>query len=104
MRVAFTPEAEGDLVDIYLYLDDQSPEAARLMIGKIRARCLSLADHPRRGVVLSVRRDTEVRRILEYPFIIVYACSDELVSIIRILHGARDFQNLLDSVIGKDPD
>jgi hypothetical protein len=34
MRVAFTPEAEGDLVDIYLYLDDQSPEAARLMIGK----------------------------------------------------------------------
>ncbi len=71
MRVAFTPEAQGDLVDIYLYLDDQSPEAARLVIGKIRARCLSLADHPRRGVVLSVRRDTEVRRILEYPFIVV---------------------------------
>ena len=104
MRVAFTPEAQRDLLDIVLYLDDRNPKAARQTLQNIRARCLSLADHPRRGAVIDLRGEEEIRRVLEYPFIIAYTCSDELVSILRDLHGARDFHHILDTLLGSEPD
>jgi len=94
--VLFSPEALGDLRDLYDTIADASlAERAIAYTEGIRQYCLGLADFPERGT----RRDA-IRpglRTLGYRrrVTIAFHITDAAVVIDRILYGGRDVEGLL---------
>lgn len=90
-RVIWTPTARDDYFDILHYIAADNPEAAHRVIDKIEAVGNALGEfatgHP--GRVTGTYEKT-VRRL---PWILVYALTDEdrAVSILRVIHAARDW-------------
>ncbi|WP_442783212.1 type II toxin-antitoxin system RelE/ParE family toxin [Collimonas fungivorans] len=97
-RVIFTPEAQEQLVALYRYIAAAaSPEIAERYTGSIVAYCEGLQDALHRGS----RRD-DVRpglRITNYRkrAVIAFSVEAELVSIIGIFYGGRDYETVLQS-------
>lgn len=94
MRVAFSPQAEKDLEDIFTYLHPLNPTAAAKYLGELKELCLtSLPRHPLMG-----RYDPDIlsgtRRIGVRHYLILYDVDGENISINRIIHGSRDLAAL----------
>jgi len=88
MRVRITDPAKVDLSNIRLYLQSQSPAAARKIGRRLRDACFSLADFPhgnRVGKMAGTRENVTV-----WPYVIVYRVTDTDVQILRVWHGAQD--------------
>jgi toxin ParE1/3/4 len=49
MRIVFSPQARADLRDIFLYIADDNPAAARAVLKRIRSRISDLQDGPHLG-------------------------------------------------------
>ena len=88
MKVRITDPAKADLSNIRLYLQSQSPAAARNMGRKLLDACLSLADFPDRNRVGSVPGTRE--NVSVWPYVIVYRVTETEVQILRVWHGAQD--------------
>ena len=98
-RIIFSPEAQDDLVQLYLYITDRSGEAIALnYIERIEAYCLSFADFPDRGLnradlMPGLRVVGFERRVS-----IAFHVDGEQATFDRILYGGRD----LDAALSKD--
>lgn len=94
----FTPQAVGDLLDIWSFIAGDSPEAADRVEAAIFRACDLLADSPLAG---STRRDLTplpLRFWVVQPYsnyLIVYDPGKKPLQVIRILHAARDLPSLL---------
>jgi toxin ParE1/3/4 len=88
MRVRITDPAKADLFEIRLYLQSQSPAAARKMGRRLRDACLKLTDFPNRNRVGSVPGTRE--NVTVWPYVIVYRVTETEVQILRVWHGAQD--------------
>jgi toxin ParE1/3/4 len=90
-RIEFSPEALGDLMDLYDYIAVRDgAERAIGYIGRIEECCRSLSMFPERGT----RRD-DLRpglRVLgfERRAVIALQITGDTVTILRILYGGRD--------------
>ncbi len=97
-QVVFSPEAQDDLRQLYLYIADKSdvPRAVAYL-DRIEARCLGLANFPERGT----RRDTlwpGLRTMgFERRVTIAFIVATDAVTILRILYGGRDLEAAFDS-------
>ena len=95
-RVVFTPEALEQLAELYRYIaKEASPDVAARYTEAIVSYCESLCTFPFRGT----RRD-DVRpglRITNYKkrTIIAFDVGAEVVSIIGVFYGGRDFEKIL---------
>ena len=98
LRVTFSPEARRDLIEITDYLCHlASPQTARKYEMLIQRAVDSLRDIPGAG---PPRREfgSHVRMVIVRPYLIFYEGLPEAedISILRILHGARDIdENLI---------
>jgi toxin ParE1/3/4 len=94
-RVEFSPEALGDLIDLYDYIAVRDgAERAIGYIERIEDCCRSLSVFPDRGI----RRD-DLRpglRILgfERRAVIALHVTTDTVMILRILYGGRDLETV----------
>jgi plasmid stabilization system protein ParE len=95
-RVILTPEAEGDLRTVYLYLRDRAPRAAREWLRRARQNIKTLSHHPERCPLApeSASFDEPIRELLfgggnrgTYRFLFMVA--DKAVYILHIRHGSR---------------
>ena len=95
MIVAFTREAERDLEDIgdHIALDD--PARAIDFIRELRSKCLGLATMPNRFPLVPYHAAAVVRRCGYGDYLIFYRVEPTKVSILHILHGARDYLAIL---------
>lgn len=98
-EVIFSPEAEDDLVQLYLYIAARSGEATALnYVARIEAYCFSFADFHERGL----SRDDLLPglRVIGFERCVSIAFHVDGWRIIfdRILYGGRD----VDAAIGKD--
>ncbi len=88
------PEAEQDLVDIYLHISRDNPTAAEKLVRTIDAKCERLARSPMIG-----RARPELRPDLRsFPFgayLILYRAIDDGVEIVRVVHAARNLDDLV---------
>ena len=91
MKVIIHESAEDDLDRIFEWIAKDNRSAAARMVAKIRDRINllendSLAKMGRPGFVVGTRE------LIEYPYIIVYDVDGDRreVSVLTILHGARD--------------
>ena len=95
----FTPEASDDLFSIWAYIGSQNPEAANRVETAIYAACGFLAIHPQAG---HKRQDLTTRpvRFWTIPryrnYIVVYDPAASPLSILIILHAARDAGSILE--------
>ncbi len=82
--------ARRDLVDIVSHLlTVVSRRRAHQIIDRIERRCETLVEMPERGRSIGAEA-LALRRVIEPPYVIIYEVRGELVSIVTILHGARD--------------
>lgn len=93
MRLLRTPAAERDLIDIWTYIAADNPDAADRLLDAIADRIEQLRKHPRMG---RLRPDIAVdARFLPIGNrVVLYRLTDEVIEIVRVVHGARDVTSL----------
>ncbi len=93
MSFRLRPLAVGDLEGIVATIAEDNPPAASRWLDAILARCRNIADAPGIGVERS-----DIRKGLRlFPagrYLILYEITSDGVDIVRVLHGARRWQDL----------
>jgi toxin ParE1/3/4 len=91
MKVIVSGQADRDLIEIYVYVHQQSPQAAERIAADIRRCIADIALFPRRGAPRS-NIAPGVRSAFVRPYQIFYAVRQHHVEILRVLHGSRDIK------------
>lgn len=88
-----SPEADEDLIAIWLFVSKDNVEAADRLLSEIVKCCEMLAEYPEAG-----RERSELApRLRSFPvrrYILFYRPTREGVEIARVLHGARDIESI----------
>ncbi len=94
MTFRLKPEAEADIANIALHIAADNPSAARRWLDDIDIRCRNLGETPGLGVARAdVRPDLRMFPVGNY--LILYRPIEGGVEIVRVLHGARRWRDLL---------
>lgn len=94
MTFHYSPLAEVDIEEISSYIAQDNYRAAMSWIDSIEQKCERLVDMPKMGVSIgSVRRN--IRMISFGSYLILYREIKSDIEIIRVVHGARKWQDLL---------
>ena len=94
-RFVFTEEAETQLLKILGYLADESESAAVRVRDAIYDSVGKLAERPGIGHTRQDLTDRPVKFWSVYSYLIVYDSESRPLTIVAILHGARDVEQLL---------
>ncbi len=99
MKVIFSREARDDLRDIGRYLLLQNPTRALTFMEELRSACLDLAGMPEAFEILETTEHIGLRRRIFSPYLIFYKEKGMEIKIVRVIHGARDYLQILDPQI-----
>lgn len=69
------------------YISDDNPDAALALLEEIQGRVAHLPDHPKSGRFGRVKGTREL--IVQPNYIVVYAESAAVISVLRVLHAAQ---------------
>ncbi len=95
MRVVITAEAEADLKQIAGYISEQSIDTAPNFMRELREKCESLADAPRAYPLVPRHERFGIRRRPLGNYLIFYRIGTDVIDVVHILHGARNYEPLL---------
>jgi addiction module RelE/StbE family toxin len=95
VKLVFSDEAKQDLTEIGDHIASDSPQRAVAFVRALRASALKLARRPKAFAILPRYAPLGIRRHVHGNYLIFYRIEGEQVSVIRILHGARDYDALL---------
>ncbi|MBB5066827.1 type II toxin-antitoxin system RelE/ParE family toxin [Granulicella mallensis] len=90
MRVRWSEDASLDRADIVEYIANDNIEAAITVGERIEDQVDELANHPWMGRVGEVQGTRELV-IQRTPYIVVYRVEDNVVDVMRVLHGAQQW-------------
>lgn len=87
------PQAEEDLLQIWLYVAERNVRAADKLIDTILEKTALLVDHPEIG---PARPDigANVRVLSVASYLVLYQIGDGSIEIVRVVHGTRDLTQL----------
>jgi addiction module RelE/StbE family toxin len=90
-RVVFTPTAQAHLQEIYRYIAQDSPRAAKHLARRLRAEAARLADHPEMGRIVPEYRASTIRELIVGSYRLICRVDDDgsVVRIAGIIHGSR---------------
>jgi toxin ParE1/3/4 len=97
LEVEYRESASNDLADIFRYLVEASgsPDVARNFVLRIEGRCQNIGNAPRGGR----SRDDIVPGLRTVPFehsaVIAYVIEGDVVRIVNIFYGGRDYETLM---------
>ncbi len=89
MRVHWTENAIGHLVNIYEYIAINSPTYAKRMVDKITIRSQQIEDHPMSGRKVPEYDADDVRELIEKPYRIICRIKPGQVDVLAVVHSAR---------------
>ena len=96
MKLIFAPRAKLDLLEIWIFIAEDSIDAADRLREKIRETALQMAQFPESG-----RSREEISEGLRsFPvgnYILLYRPIEGGIDIVRIIHGARDLKSAFDN-------
>ncbi|MEP9378280.1 type II toxin-antitoxin system RelE/ParE family toxin [Aquabacter sp. CN5-332] len=95
MKVVVTAHAAADLESIADHIARQSPGRAESFIGELEGACLSLAGAAQAYPLVPFYEKTGIRRRVFGNYLIFFKLSPEAVEILRVLHGAMDYEAVL---------
>jgi toxin ParE1/3/4 len=93
-RPYFSPSARRDLLDILEYIARDKPGAALRYVERLEAECHRLANNPHSGT----QRDDLLPNLRAWSFdsyVIFFRPADDGIEIVRVVHGARDYDRIL---------
>ncbi|WP_127091651.1 type II toxin-antitoxin system RelE/ParE family toxin [Aquabacter cavernae] len=94
MSYRLRPQAEADIEAITLYIAEDNPSAALRWYEELQRHCQRIGDMPGIGVARpQVRPD--LRSLPVGNYLILYRQVDEGAEIVRVVHGARQWEDLL---------
>lgn len=95
-QIRWTQEAAIWIEDIFTYIAQDDPAAARRVVKGIYDKAQLLRDFPRLGYQYRVEPEGEVRVLLYGRYRIAYLLNgDETVEILGVFHGALDLDRYL---------
>lgn len=95
MKVVFSPQAREDLREIFIYIAEDSPPAARLILTRIKERVKELKDNPHIGRPGRVPGTRELV-ITKTSYLAPYQVVDDAIQILRVYHGSRQWPERFD--------
>jgi toxin ParE1/3/4 len=95
MKVRLSSEARKDLIAIGDYIARDNPLRASTFVGELVKACVKLASTPLCYPIVQRYEAKRIRRPAYGNYQIFYRVTGEQVFVIRVLHGARDYDALL---------
>ena len=89
MRVQWTENAIGHLVNIYEYIAINSPTYGRRMVDRITRRSEQIAEQPHSGRKVPEYDAGDIRELIEKPYRIIYRIKPNQIDVVAVIHGAR---------------
>ncbi|HPE74121.1 MAG TPA: type II toxin-antitoxin system RelE/ParE family toxin [Candidatus Competibacter sp.] len=88
-----TAQADEDLIDIWVYIAQDNPDAADHLLDEFEKKFALLAGQPRLG---AARSDIApgLRHFPAGNYLILYRETDDGIEVVRVVHGARRLSNL----------
>ena len=96
MLVEITAEAERDLSEITQFIARDDLRQAIAFVEELRAACDSLAEFPERFPLVPRYERLGIRHRVCGKYLIFYRVESERVAVLHVVHGARNFYDLLD--------
>lgn len=93
-RFRLTLKADADLRDVWLHVAQDSVDAADRLIDRFTEKFEFLADHPGVGTRME-RYRPGLRAFSVGHYVVFFHLQDDALVIYRVLHGARNFDELL---------
>jgi toxin ParE1/3/4 len=93
-RLIFAPLAKADLKSIVRTIATDNPTAAKSFNDKVRQTCWLIASHPLIGEAMPEYANGKLRAIPYGNYIIYYQVVQNAVEVVRIVHGAREQDQL----------
>ena len=90
MQLCWTQEAATDLEHIADYLFEHAPDRAEKLVRMVYDAPSTLLTFPQRGRP-GRREGTRELVLSPMPYLLVYVVRDEMIVIVRILHGAQQW-------------
>jgi toxin ParE1/3/4 len=91
MKIIVSDEADNDLMQIFSYLSQRSPQATQSLLDAINRRFVNLESFPLLGAPCP-DLGQDVRSAIVSPYMVLYAVRRDHVTILRVLHGGRDIE------------
>jgi len=95
MKLVFTDEAKADLLQINEWIAEDNPGRAFTFVDELEERCGRLIGMPRAYPLVRGRENSGVRRVPHGHYLIFYRVTADVVEILHVLHGARDYEPIL---------
>jgi toxin ParE1/3/4 len=89
--VIWSPQSLHDLETIRAYIAADSTAYAELVVRRIVAAVERLRTFPESGRVVPERDAPEIREVIVSPYRVVYRVGPEVVEIITVIRGSREF-------------
>lgn len=96
-KIAILQIAREDIGEIFYYIATHNPTAALAMADKITNKIETLAELPLIGKVVPDNElaKQEYRMLIVDNYIAFYKIIDDQIVVYRVLHGSRDYPDLL---------
>lgn len=93
MRLSLSQPAADDLANIAAYVKRESVQRAETLLDRLERAFHQLLVMPAMG---KRRDDLEpgIRTWVEAPYVIAYRIDADVVRMVRVIHGRRDFANV----------
>ena len=87
------PQAEQDLIEIYQHISRDNPPAAEKLVRTVNSKCELLARSPMIGRARPELR-SDLRSFPYGAYLILYRIVEDGVEIVRVVHAARNLDDL----------
>jgi plasmid stabilization system protein ParE len=88
MKVRYTDTALGELEDIFSYLFERNPAAAKAVAARVRDIAALLAEYPFLGHEAD-EPSVRVAPLIRYPFLVFYTVNEDEIVVLNVRHAAR---------------
>ena len=95
-RPHLSDQALADINEIWLYIAQDSLQAADRVVNRIYEATLKLAEQPGMGHRHQDIGDDELRVWSVYDYLIIYRLNSSPLEIVRVISGVRDIGRLLE--------
>ncbi len=92
-ELTISPEAETDLLEIWLYIAEDNPVNADRYLDKLNDKAFNLCEFSEIGI----DRPELVEGLKSFPvdgYSLYYKSTDIGIELVRVLHGSRDIKQL----------
>ena len=93
-KMLIRPQARVDLLEIWHYIANDSIAVANAVGDELETAIRRLAESPGIGHMRPDVREPRYRFWTVYSYLIAYRYDDETLTVVRVIHGRRNFRQL----------